>query len=159
VRRNLKGFLALVGKLAVIGCFLTWICSGVCGSNNSGGRFFNGGRSPRSDSGEEHNVESPEENEAVVQVMFSVEGGRGCGISPFRALREKDMCRSIFSRGSGRIGIGLGRGGRREVRSGTFVGGSGVFPGHNKGSHRIHWAKVVARMLYRTFLSIRHRYR
>ena len=79
-RRNLKGFLALIGKFAVIRCFLTWICSGVCGSNNSGGRFFNGGRSPRSDSGDEHKVESPEENEAVVQVMFSVEGRRGCGM-------------------------------------------------------------------------------
>lgn len=80
-RRILKGFLALIGKLAVTGRFLTRICSGVCGSNNSGGRFFNGGRSPRSDSGDEHRVESPEEKEAVVQVMFSAEGGRGCGIS------------------------------------------------------------------------------
>jgi len=75
VRRNLKGFLALIGKLAVIGRFLTWICSGVWECNNSGGRFFKGGRSPRSDNGEEHNVDSPEENEAVVQVMSSL-GGR-----------------------------------------------------------------------------------
>lgn len=74
-RRNLKGFLALIGKLADIGRFLTWICSGTCGSNRSGGRFFRGGRSPRSDSGEEHNVDSPEENEAVVQAMFSLGGG------------------------------------------------------------------------------------
>jgi len=81
VRRNLKGFLALIGKLTVIGRFLTLILSGVCGSNNSGGRFFNGGRSPRSDSGDEHKVESPEENEAVVQVMISVEGGKGRCIS------------------------------------------------------------------------------
>lgn len=76
VRRNLKGFLALIEKLAVIGRFLTWICSGVCGSSNSGGTFFRGGRSPRSDSGDEHNVKSPEENEAVVQVIFSP-GRRG----------------------------------------------------------------------------------
>jgi hypothetical protein len=75
VRRNLKGFLALIGKLAVIGRFLTWIGSGACGSNNSGGRFFKGGRSPRSDNGDEHNVDSPEENEAVAQVMISL-GGR-----------------------------------------------------------------------------------
>lgn len=77
VRRNLKGFLGLIGKLAVIERFLTWICSSACGSNNSGGRFFKGGSSPRSDNGDEHNVDSPEENEAVVQVMFPL-GGRGC---------------------------------------------------------------------------------
>lgn len=80
-RRNLKGFLALIGKFAVIGRFLTWIWSGICGSNNTGGRFFNGGRSPRSDKGDEQRVESPEENEAVVQVMFSLESGWGWGIS------------------------------------------------------------------------------
>jgi hypothetical protein len=45
-RRNLKGFLALIGKLAAIGRFLTWICSGICGSNNNGGRFFKGGDHP-----------------------------------------------------------------------------------------------------------------
>lgn len=77
VRRNLKGFLALIGKLTVIGRLLAWICSGTCGSNNNGGRFFKGGRSPKSDNGDEHNVDSPEENEAAAQVMFSL-GGRGC---------------------------------------------------------------------------------
>jgi len=139
-RRNLKGFLALIGKLAVIGRFLTWICSGICGSNNNGGRFFKGGRSPRSDSGDEHKVESPEEKEADVQVMFSAEGGRGCGISrPVRASREKDTCRSTFSQESnGRGIIGLGRGERREVRSGTFAGDGAMISGPRKGSHRIH---------------------
>ena len=77
VRRNLKGFLALIGKLAVVERFLTWIWSGACWSNNSGGRFFRGGRSPRSDNGDEHKVDSPEENEVAVQVMFSL-GRRGC---------------------------------------------------------------------------------
>lgn len=112
--RNLKGFLALIGKLAVIGRFLTWICSGVCGSSNSGGRFFSGGRSPRSDRGDAHNVESPEEKEAVVQFIFSLEGGRGWGISqPVLTPREKDTWRSTFSwESNGRVFIGLGRGGR-----------------------------------------------
>lgn len=76
VRRNLKGFLALIGKLAVIGRFLTRICSGACWSNSSGGRFFKGGRSPKSDNGDEHKVDSPEENDVVVQVMLSL-GWRG----------------------------------------------------------------------------------
>lgn len=74
VRRNLKGFLALIGKLAVIGRFLTCVCSDACESSNRGGRFFKGGRSPRSDNGDEHNVDSPEENEAVVQVILSLRG-------------------------------------------------------------------------------------
>jgi hypothetical protein len=114
VRRNLKGFLALIGRLAVIGRFLARISSGVCGSSNSGGRFFKGGRSPRSDSSDEHNVESPEENEAVVQVMFSLEGGSGWWISPpFWAPGDKDTCRSTFSRESGgRVVIDLGCGER-----------------------------------------------
>ena len=138
-RRNLKGFFGLIGKLAVIGRFLTWICSGICGSNNSGGRFFNGGRSPRSDSGDEHSVESPEENEAVAQVMFSLEGGRV--LRPVRTPREKDTCRSTFSRESnGRVTIGLGRG-RREVRSAGR--GEEVSSGSKKGSHRIHWARML----------------
>ena len=89
--------------------------------------------------------------------MFSLEGGRGCGISWFvRASREKDTCRSAFSRESnGRVIINLGRGGRREARQGTLVGG-GVLSGPKKGSHRMHRASVVARMLYRAF-SITHR--
>ena len=138
VRRNLKGFLALIEKLAVIGRFLTWICSGVCGSSNSGGRFFKGGRSARSDSGDEHNVESPEENEAVVQVIFSP-GRRGrCTSRPVRESREKETCRSTFSlESNGRAMIGLGRGGRRGVRSVTFASGVGLLSG-TKGSHRMH---------------------
>lgn len=158
-RRNLKGFLAFIGKLVVIGRFLTWICSGVCGSNNSGGRFFNGGRSPRSDSGDEHNVESPEENEAVVHVMFSLEGGRGCGIPRLvRTSREKDTCRSTFSRESnGWVIIGLGRGGRRGVR--PAGGDEGTLSSPRKGSHRMHRANAVARMLYKVFLITHHRYR
>ena len=117
-RRNLKGFLALIGKCAVIGRFLTWICSDICGSDNSEGRFFNGGRSPKSDSGDEHSVESPEENEAVAHVVFSLESGWGCSISlPVRTSREKDTCRPTLSRESnGRVTIGMGRGGRRGVR-------------------------------------------
>jgi len=158
-RRNLKGFLALIGKFAVIGRLLTWICSG--GSDNSGGRFFSGGRSPRSDSGDEHNVESAEEKEAVVQVMASVEGGWGCIISrSVRTSRENDTCRSTFSRESnGRVIIGIGRGGRRGVRSGAVVGGRwGVLSCPTKGSHRTHCAKVVARMLYEPMLVTHHRY-
>jgi len=160
-RRNLKGILALIGKFAVIGRFLTWICSGICGSDNRGGRFFNGGRSLRSDSGDEHNVESPEEKEAVVQVMASLEGGWGCSISrSVRTSREKDTCRSTFSRESnGRVIIGMGRGGRRGVRSGALVGGSwGGLSCPTKGSHRAHCAKVVARMLYEPTLVRNHRY-
>lgn len=138
VRRNLKGFLALIEKLAVIGRFLTWICSGICGSSNSGGRFFRGGRSPRSDSGDEHNVKSPDENEAVVQVIFSP-GRRGCCTSRLvLESREKETCRSTFSRESnGRVMIGLGRGGRRGVCSVTFASGAGLLSG-TKGSHRMH---------------------
>lgn len=155
-RRNLKGFLDLIGKFAVTGRFLTSICSGICGSKNSGGRFFNGGRSPRSDSGDGHKVESPEEKEAVVQAMFSAKGGRGCGISrPVWASREKDTCRSTFSReNDGRVIVGLGR---WKVRSG--VGGGGGMISGPKGSRRMHWANVVTRMLCRVSLSIYHRYR
>lgn len=160
VRRNLNGFLALIGKLAVIVRLLTWICSGVCGSSSSGGRFFNGGRSPRSESGDEHKVESPEEKEAVVQVMLSAEGGKGCGMSrPVRPSREKATCRSAFSRESdGRVDVGLG--GRRKVRPGTIVDGDGgMVSSPRKGSHRMHWAKVVTRTLYSTPLSIYHLHR
>ena len=140
-RRSLKGFLALIGKLAVIERFLTCICSGICGSNNNGGRFFKGGRSPRSDNGDEHNVESLEERETDVQVMFSAEGGRGCGISrPVRASREKDTCRSTFSRESNeRIIICLGCGERWKVRPGTSAGGGGgMISSPKKESHRMH---------------------
>ena len=75
-----------------------------------------------------------------MQVMFSAEGGRGCGISrPVRASREKDTCRSTFSRESnGRGIIGLGFRERWEVRSGTFAGDGAIISGPRKGSHRIH---------------------
>ena len=75
-----------------------------------------------------------------MQVMFSAEGGRGCGISrPVRASREKDTCRSTFSRESnGRGIIGLGRGERWEARSGTFSGDGAMISGLRKGSHWIH---------------------
>ena len=140
VRRNLKGFLALIEKLAVVGRF-TWIrsgISGICGSSNSGGRFFKGGRSPRSDNGDEHNVESPEENEAVVQVMLSPGGGCCCTFRAVWESREKGTCRSTFSRESdGRVTVGLGRRERLGPRSVTFAGASGLFS-ILKGSHRMH---------------------
>lgn len=91
-----------------------------------------------------------------MQVMFSVEGGSGCGIPrPARVSREKDTCRSALSRErDGCVIIGLERGERRGVRSDTFVGrGGGVVPRLKKGSHRMHWARVVTKMLYRVFLS------
>ena len=91
-----------------------------------------------------------------MQVMFSVEGGSGCGIlRPARASREKDTCRSALSRERNEcVIIGLERGERRGVRSDTFVGrGGGVVPRLKKGSHRMHWARVVTKMLYKVSLS------